>query len=246
MRSLAPIEVADAARPFVTIDALDVLHAEYGGDMSATRRTKRATRTKRTSRPSRTTRTTRTRRRATRRRSEELRPLLAGGDRRSIADTERARAIILADPERVGELASLARDPDWLVSMRALDLLEKLAHTNADWVQPFKALFIGPLADSDKWEIRLQVVRALPLLAWTPDERERVIAILRRDVDHPQKFVRAWALDGLAALAGDDANLRRLAFEYVEQFEGSGSKALATRARNVRERLSLKSIEPAK
>ena len=45
-----------------------------------------------------------------------------------------------------------------------MDLLEKLAHEHADWVQPHKRLFIGPLADSDQWEIRLQVVRALPLL----------------------------------------------------------------------------------
>jgi TfoX/Sxy family transcriptional regulator of competence genes len=167
-----------------------------------------------------------------------LRDLLSGRDRRSVAQSERARALVRADPGRVSELAALAEDTDWLVSMRAMDLLEKLAHEHADWVQPHRALFVGPLADSDKWEIRLQVVRALPLLAWTPRQRERAIEILRRDLHHPQKFVRAWALDGLARFARGDKALRRVVMRHAALFERSGSKALATRARHVRELLS--------
>ncbi len=146
--------------------------------------------------------------------------------------------LVMADPKRIVELASLARDEDWLVSMRALDLLEKLAHLDATMVQPFKELFIGPLADSDKWEIRLQIVRALPLLSWTPEERGRVVEILRRDIDHPQTFVRAWALDGLCRMVGDDVALRRLVLRYARAFEQSGSKALAARARDIRGRLA--------
>jgi hypothetical protein len=53
-----------------------------------------------------------------------LRALLSGGDRRSIAQSKRVLALVRAVPERVGELASLAEAPDWLVSMRAIDLLE--------------------------------------------------------------------------------------------------------------------------
>jgi hypothetical protein len=88
--------------------------------------------------------------------------LLSGGDRRSIAQSKRVLALVRATPQRVTELASLAENPDWLVSMRAIDLLEKIAHEHADWVPPHKKLFIGRLADSDKWEIQLQIVRALP------------------------------------------------------------------------------------
>jgi hypothetical protein len=137
----------------------------------------------------------------------------------------------------MSELARLAEDADWLVSMRAMDLLEKLAHERGDLVQPYKNLFIGPLADSDKWELRLQVVRALPLFEWTARERERVFEILVRDVKHPQKFVRAWALDSLAAFAGEDLKLFPIVKRTLEGFEQSGSKALETRARHIRARL---------
>jgi hypothetical protein len=93
-----------------------------------------------------------------------LRRFLTGGDRRSQAQATRALAQVRADPSRVSELAALAQDADWLVSMRAVDLLEKLAHENPDWIEPHKRLFLGALADSEQWEIRLQIVRALPLL----------------------------------------------------------------------------------
>jgi len=53
-----------------------------------------------------------------------LRRRLAGGDRRSIAGSARALGIVRAAPERVALVAALTADADWLVSMRALDLLE--------------------------------------------------------------------------------------------------------------------------
>jgi hypothetical protein len=82
----------------------------------------------------------------------------------------------------VAELAALTFDEDWLVSMRALDLLEKIAHQAPELVQPHKKLFLGPMAESEKWEVRLQIVRALPLLRWTAAERKRAVEILRRNV----------------------------------------------------------------
>ena len=168
-----------------------------------------------------------------------LRRLLSGGDRRSIARSKHVLALVRATPERVSELASLAEDSDWLVSMRAIDLLEKVAHEHADWVQPYKKLFIGRLADSDQWEIRLQIVRALPLLRWTPRERTRVIQILRRNVEHPQTFVRAWALDSLATFAEHAPGVGPIVKRGLRGFEQSGSKALQTRAKHIRERLQV-------
>jgi HEAT repeat protein len=170
-------------------------------------------------------------------RKTSLKTLLSGRDRRSIAQSRRALEELRRDKSLVAELAALAEDDDWLVSMRAFDLLEKLAHENADLIEPYKNLFVGPLADSDKWEIRLQVVRALPLFKWTTAKRKRVIAILRGNLDHPQTFVRAWALDGLATFAEHDSSLMPDVERSLALFEQSESKALQARARKIRERL---------
>ena len=166
----------------------------------------------------------------------EFYELLSGGDRRSIADSNRARSLIEREPARVAELAALAGDENWLIVQRVLDLLEKLAHDHAEWIEPHKKLFIGPLAESDKWEIRLQIVRALPLFRWTPAQSKRVEAILLENVAFPQTFVRAWALDSLATLSERRAKLTPLVERYLREFERSPSKALQARARNIRAR----------
>ena len=168
--------------------------------------------------------------------TRDLRWYLTGGDRRSIADSKRVRAIVEKDPARVRELALLIDDDDWLVALRAVDLLEKLSHDHADWIEPYKKIFIGPLADSDKWEVRLQIVRALPLFRWTPAQMKRVEAILLDNLTHPQTFVRAWALDSLATLAARRKRLAPVVERYLYEFESSRSAALRARARNIRAR----------
>jgi hypothetical protein len=170
--------------------------------------------------------------------NSSLRSLLAGGDRRSIGRSNRVLALVHASPDRVAQVVALAKDADWLVSMRALDLLEKLVHDHPEWVQPYRRVFIGPLADSDRWELHLQIARALPFLTWTPRERSRVLAILRRDLDHPQLFVKAWALDSLARFAEDDRTLMPVVHQHLATFARSGRPALAARARQIRRRLS--------
>jgi hypothetical protein len=167
-----------------------------------------------------------------------LRSLLAGGDRRSVSQSERAREVIEQDPARVADLAALTGDDDWLVVMRACDLLEKLAHAHPDLIAPHKRLFIGPLADSDKWEIRLQIVRVLPLFKWTATQRRRVEEILLASVTFPQTFVRAWALDGLATLSQQNAALKPVVERRLREFARSESKALQARARAIRQRLA--------
>jgi len=174
----------------------------------------------------------------TQKRTPTLRTLLSGGDRRSIARSNRALELIRANPARVSEVAALAQDADWLVSMRAVDLLEKLAHQNPEWVEPHKEIFLRALANSDKWEIRLQIVRALPLFSWVPSDQRRAVEILLRGVEHPQKFVRAWALDSLATFSQKDKKLMPVVHRLLRIFERSGSKALATRAKRIRERLA--------
>jgi hypothetical protein len=166
-----------------------------------------------------------------------IRALLSGGDRRGIAKSKQVAATLERDPSVVADLAALTTDADWLVVQRALDLLEKAAHANASSVEPFKKIFIGPLADSDKWEIRLQIVRALPLFRWTPAQQKRVESILAENVSFPQTFVRAWALDGLATFAERRPALQRTVTHYLREFEQSSSKALQARARNIRLRI---------
>lgn len=179
---------------------------------------------------------------------DQLRALLVGGDRRSIARSNEALALLRADQARVVELVRLVHDRDWLLVMRAMDLMEKLVHEHPEWIQPYRDLFIGPLAEHQSWEIRLQIARALPLLrCQTPAERRQVVTILLGYVKHPQKFVKAWSVDGLSRLAVGDVPLTRVVEGLIQDLENSGSPALSSRARQIRTRLnaSAATTEPA-
>lgn len=169
---------------------------------------------------------------------QPLRTLLEGGDRRSIALVGKAVEALRAEPERIAELAALTDDADWLVVMRAFDAFEKLARIIPGALEPYKELLLGEAADDPHWEIRLQIVRSLPLFDWTERQRGRVLAILRANLDHPQKFVRAWATDSFVTLAACDPLLRAEAERAIAALEGSGSKALQTRAARLRDRLA--------
>jgi hypothetical protein len=166
----------------------------------------------------------------------EIRRLLTGGDRRSIADSNRVRAIVEKDPARVRELAALAADEEWLIAQRAVDPDGKACARPSGVDRTAQEVFIGPLADSDKWEVRLQIVRALPLFRWTPAQMKRVEAILLENVVFPQTFVRAWALDSLATLAKRRKRLTPIVERNLHEFETSSSKALRARARHIRAR----------
>jgi hypothetical protein len=57
-----------------------------------------------------------------------------------------------------------------------------------DSIAPHKKIFIGELASSDKWEIRLQIVRALPGLATIAERKRSLMPIVRR---HLRAFERS-------------------------------------------------------
>jgi hypothetical protein len=163
--------------------------------------------------------------------------LLTGGDRRSIARSNHALGLLLTDRSRVAELVKLVGDRDWLVVMRATDLLDKLAHGRPAWIQRYRRLFIGPLADHESWEIRLQIARTLPLLRWAPKERPQVLRILRRYVNDPQLFVKAWSLDSLARFAENDPGLMLAVRRLLRNFKQSDRPALRSRATRIQARL---------
>jgi len=168
---------------------------------------------------------------------DRLRELLSHGDRRSIARADDVVDAVVSGRASIGDLAALTIDEeDWLVSARALDALEKLARQRPDLVRPHRQVFLD-LAASDKWEIRLQVVRGIPLLEWTPRELTRAKAILQDNLDHPHAFVRAWALDSLATLSAQDATLRDVVARRLDEFARSPSQSLQARARLIRARL---------
>jgi HEAT repeat protein len=166
----------------------------------------------------------------------ELRDLLTGGDRRSIARANEAVAISREDPIAIDELARLTADVEPLVSSRACDVLEKLAHENPTWVQRHRTVFLACM-NAPYWEARLQCARAVALFEWSEIERPRVIEALRKRIDDEQKFVRCWALNSFAVLVGEDPQYWAELDERIAKFLTCDSPSMRARARAIAKRL---------
>lgn len=165
----------------------------------------------------------------------EVRPLLENPDRRSIAESNRVLAAAIATPDLVAEIANLLDDPDALIQMRALDLLEKIAVDNPEAVQPYVDSILS--FQSPLWEVDLQLARLLPRLTWNDQQIVCVIERLRKMVRSDQKLVRAWSLDGLATLSTSHSKLRPEVDELIADFLASPHGSLRARARAIAKRL---------
>lgn len=158
---------------------------------------------------------------------------LQGGDRRSIGRSDEVVAQVLADPALLAPLAEglLADDP--LVRMRAADALEKVTAQHPDWLQAHKALLLGEAARLDQQEVRWHVAQMLPRLELSAGERARAVAILRADLDHESRIVRAFALQALSELADRDPAQRQEVLALLEELSVTGCPAVRSRARKL-------------
>jgi hypothetical protein len=126
---------------------------------------------------------------------------------------------------------------DPLVSMRALNLLERLTRQHPGRRTRYRNVLIGPLAESEDWEIRLRVVRLLPLFDWKPDELTRVHSILRQGARHRQRTVWTSALESLAAMAMKDPGLLGTVRRHLHEIASSAKGPDLVRIRAIRTRL---------
>lgn len=165
--------------------------------------------------------------------------LLTDPDRKSLAQGEEVLAACRAEPSRVSELVDCVEGGDPLVRMRALDLLEKLARSDISIVEPVRGVFLGEWHESEIWEDRLAISRALGLFSWSEEELGRVLEILRARVRDEQKFVRAWAMDSFALVALREESVREEAVGYVMEGLGSEAKSVVARARKTAKVLGL-------
>ena len=180
----------------------------------------------------------------TRRQSALVAHMLSGGDRRSIAKANDVCDLVIGRLVPVSAVVGLTVHADPLVAMRAFDVLEKIARVEPELLRSHRHVFLRRRPGDERWEIQLQIVRALPLLRWTARERARAKHILLQQLEHPQPFVRAWALDGLVTLAHHDHALTGVLTRNLLSFERSRSRALKARARHIRARLSRRPARP--
>jgi hypothetical protein len=162
-----------------------------------------------------------------------LAALLTGGDRRSIGNSNRVSALVLADIKLLAPLVRHMWASDPVVCMRAADALEKVSVKRASLLQPFIPELLGLADETLQPEVRWHLALMLPRLQLNRRQRLRVFARFREYLGDRSSIVRTTALQGLLALAAEDRALVQEAEAYLEHALRAGTPAMKARARKL-------------
>ena len=159
--------------------------------------------------------------------------LLAGGDGRSIGRANGVACLVLRRPHRFRELINCLWNENPIVRMRAADAAEKVSAKKPRLLDRYKPELLGLLAETEQIELRWHLAAMIPRLRLTAPERRRAAAALQRYLDDRSSIVKTFALQGLAELSRNDANLRAKVKLVLEGAVQSGTPAMRARARNL-------------
>jgi HEAT repeat protein len=158
---------------------------------------------------------------------------LAGGDRRSIGESDAVVATVLTTGTGVSEIIEGLDSADPVIRMRCGDVLEKLSRRNPGCLLPHRARLLALAKTTAEQELRWHLAQMLPRLPMTARQRRDVAAVLQRYLTDPSRIVRVSALQATVDLAGDDARLRAMAAVQVKAALSAGSPSEKARARKL-------------
>lgn len=83
------------------------------------------------------------------------------------------------------------------------------------------------------WEAKLHVLQSMPFMAIADADRDNVYKFLMCALSEPNKFVRAWAYNGLYELSRQHAGYRCEATQYFEMALRDEAPSVKARIRNL-------------
>ena len=167
-----------------------------------------------------------------------VRSLLAHGDRRTTGHVDLVVATVCAEPNEIEAVVQCVFEGEPAVRMRAADALEKISRKHAGLLQPYVALLLGLLEETEQPEVQWHTAVLLPRLALTPAQRSRVWHGLQRYLSARSSIVRTFALQGMADLSKQDASLVPPTMELLHVSEKTGTAAMKARSRKLLKELT--------
>lgn len=165
--------------------------------------------------------------------NQSLLAQLAGGDRRSIGQSNAVAAAVLQAPERFTELWQGLHHADSKVRMRAADALEKISAKRPELLQSCKTDYLRLLADSREAEVCWHLAQMAPRFSYAPAERAEVLTLLKCLLGENSSILRTHAMQAIADLSADDAELRPAAIDLIERLMCGGTAAMKARGRKL-------------
>jgi len=169
--------------------------------------------------------------------SKDILLRLAGGDRRSIGQSNQITTLVLKRSALFGELIRGLRAPDPGVRMRAADAAEKVSLERPDLLVPFKTELLHLLETATEQELRWHLAQMVPRLPLSRRDRLRALLAFQGYLQDRSSIVRTCAMQALADLASTDAGLLHQVLELLRKHTQNGTAAMKARGRKLLQQL---------
>jgi hypothetical protein len=158
---------------------------------------------------------------------------LQGGDRRSIGKSRDVVNEILSHPRLFGVIFDGMSNEDPLVRMRCADAAEKITALRPGLLQPYKRKLLWKVAPIDQQEVRWHVAQMISRLTLGRRERREAAEILAGYLEDDSRIVKTFAMQALADLAQQDAELRPGVIRTLKKLTRTGSPAMRSRGQKL-------------
>ncbi|MEO9459291.1 MAG: hypothetical protein ABJE63_15710 [Lentilitoribacter sp.] len=118
----------------------------------------------------------------------------------------------------------------WLIK----HALEQKAELNDDQIYWFCELIKGALP----WQSILHILQILPFIIVPKEHMHEMMVFVRDNTEHENKFVRAWAYNGLYEIATTYDEYRDGLVVVLETAEGTEPPAVKARIRNIKKAIT--------
>ena len=164
---------------------------------------------------------------------DALRAALAEFDGKATSLLGEAQAAFAGRQDYLETLIALAGNEAWQVASGSTWLLRRHLHDGGRLTPGQTAAFMQALGSLSHWSAVLHACQSVRHLRLEPPQAAEIAGWLAPLQDHQRPFVRAWALDGLMALAGDFEALVPQAGIALAKAQADTAASVRARARNL-------------
>jgi hypothetical protein len=117
--------------------------------------------------------------------------------------------------------------------MRAADVAEKVTRKNPELLAPYRKELLGLLGETMEQELRWHLAVMVPRLRLNANQRQSAMSLLNGYMQDRSSIVKTYALQGLADIAQDDADIRSTVIEILREARRNGTPAMKARSRRL-------------
>jgi hypothetical protein len=139
----------------------------------------------------------------------------------------------IPDPAAIRELLSIAKGDRDALRPAATKLLKLWCEEGLVFNRHQSSGLVGLLREDIPWESRLHILQMLPAFSISDDLASRLHRLLLEHLTHANKFIRAWAYNGLAVLAVRFPRYRQATDQILKMGMRDEVAAVKSRIRNI-------------